>query len=135
MGTTMVITQPAPFVSAFVETVDQAMRAQNPSHGMSAIQRPGLAFCVTAVLVTNSICWARVARASLGTYALAASAWMFCHSKLPWAQLLVASVRVIWRHHGIPAGTLVIDDTDHPRSTSAQTLAHLYKLRDKASGG
>ena len=131
----MVIAQPAPFVSAFVETVDQAIRAHHPSHGMSAIQRAWLAFCVTAVLVTNSICWARFARASLGTYSLAALSWMFCHSKLPWDQLLVASVRVILRHHGIPAGTLVIDDTDNPRSKSAKTLAHLYKLRDKASGG
>jgi hypothetical protein len=131
----MVIAKPAPFVSAFVDAVDQAIREQNPSHGMSARQRAWLAFCVTAVLVTNSICWARFERASLGTYSLAAFSWMFRHSKMPWDKLLVASVRVILRHHGITAGTLVIDDTDNPRSKSAKTLAHLYKLRDKASGG
>jgi hypothetical protein len=131
----MVIAKPAPFVSAFVDAVDQAIREQNPSHGMSARQRAWLAFCVTAVLVTNSICWARFERASLGTYSLAALSWMFRHSKRPWDKLLVASVRVILRHHGITAGTLVIDDTDNPRSKSAKTLAHLYKLRDKASGG
>src|SRR5215831_9210812 len=33
------------------------------------------------------------------------------------------------------SGTLVIDDTDNPRSKSAKALAYLYKLRDKASGG
>src|SRR4030088_3573670 len=60
---------------------------------------------------------------------------MLRHSKLPWDTLLVASVRVILRHHGITSGTLVIDDTDNPRSKSAKTLAHLYKLRDKESGG
>ena len=59
MGTAMVIAQPAPFVSAFIDAVDQAIREQSPSHGMSAMQRAWLAFCVTAVLVTNSICWAR----------------------------------------------------------------------------
>jgi hypothetical protein len=37
---------------------------------MSATQRAWLAFCVTAVLVTNSICWARFERASLGTSSL-----------------------------------------------------------------
>jgi hypothetical protein len=131
----MVLAQPAPFVSAFVEAVDQAIRAHNPSHGMSAIQRAWLAFCVTAVLVTNSSCGARLARASLGTYSLAALSWMFGHRKLSWDQLLVASVGGIVRHHGLTAGTLVIDDTDNPRSKSAKTLAHLYKLRDKASGG
>src|SRR5882762_2748482 len=131
----MVIGKPAPFVSAFVAAVDDAMRAYHPSHMMSATQRAWLAFCVTAVLVTNAICWARFERASLGTYSLAALSWMFRHSKLPWDTLLVASVRVILRPHGITSGTLVIDDTDNPRSKSAKTLAYLYKLRDKESGG
>jgi hypothetical protein len=102
---------------------------------MSATQRASLAFCLTAVLVTNSICWARFERASLGTYSLAALSWMFRHSKMPWDHLLVASVRVILRHHGITSGSLVIDDTDNQRSKSAKALAHLYTLRDKESGG
>jgi hypothetical protein len=131
----MLIGKPAPFVRAFVDAVDEAIRAQSPSHGLSTIQRAWLAFCVTAVLVTNSICWARFERASLGTYSLAALSWMFRHSKLPWDDLLVASVRVILRHYGLTSGSLVIDDTDNPRSKSARTLAHLYKLRDKDSGG
>src|SRR6266571_2990616 len=131
----MVIGKPAPFVSAFVEAVDAAIRAHQPNHALSGTQRTWLAFCLTAVLVTNSICWARFERASLGTYAMAALSWMFRHSKIPWEHLLVASVRVILRHHGITSGSLVIDDTDNPRSKSAQALAYLYKLRDKASGG
>ena len=49
--------------------------------------------------------------------------------------LLVASVRVILHHHGSTSGSLIIDDTDNPRSKSAHTRAHLYKLRDKESGG
>ncbi|HEY5867227.1 MAG TPA: hypothetical protein VI542_17030 [Candidatus Tectomicrobia bacterium] len=72
----MVIGKPAPFVSAFVEAVDDAIRKHYPSHAMSATQRAWLAFCVTAVLVTNSMCWARFERASLGTYSLAALSWM-----------------------------------------------------------
>jgi hypothetical protein len=131
----MIIGKPAPFVRAFVDVVDEAIREQRPSHGMSAMQRTWLAFCVTAVLVTNSMCWARFARASLGTYSLAALSWMFRHSKIPWDELLVASVRVILRHYGITSGSLVIDDTDNPRSKSAQALAHLYQLRDQESGG
>src|SRR4030095_12926982 len=125
------IGKPAPFVSAFVAAVDEAIRAHQPSHGMSAMQRAWLAFCITAVLVTNSICWARFARASLGTYALAALSWMFRHSKIPWDELLVASVRVILRHYGLTCGSLVIDDTDNPRSKSAKAPAHPYKLPHK----
>lgn len=135
LETSMVLEKPAPFVRAFVEVVDEAIREHHPSHGLSAMQRTWVAFCVTAVLVTNSICWARFERASLGTYALAALSWMFRHSKIPWESLLVASVRVILRQYGITSGSLVLDDTDNQRSKSAKTLAHLYKLRDKESGG
>jgi DDE superfamily endonuclease len=131
----MVIGKPAPFASAFVEAVDAAIREPQPHHALSVTQRTWLAFCITAVLVTNSICWARFARASLGTYALAALSWMFRHSKIPWDQLLVASVQVVLRHHGITSGNLIIDDTDNPRSKAAKALAYLYKLHDKKSGG
>jgi hypothetical protein len=131
----MILAKPAPFVCTFMDAVDEAIRQDHPNQAMSAIQRTWLAFCVTAVLVTNSICWARFERASLGSYSLAALSWMFRHSKIPWDYLLVASVRVILRHHGITSGSLVIDDTDNPRSKSAKTLAHLYKLRHKESGG
>jgi len=131
----MILGKPAPFVSAFLDAVDDAIRAYQPHHGMSAMQRAGLAFCVTAVVVTNSICWTRFARASLGTYALGAFSWMLRHSTMPWDELLVASVRVILHHHGITSGSLLIDDTANPRSKAAHTLAYLYKLRDKESGG
>src|SRR5262252_6860116 len=95
LETPMTLGKPASFVSAFIDAVDHAIRAYQPHHGMSAMQRAWPAFCVTAVVVTNSICWARFARASLGTYSLAALSWMFRHSKIPWDELLVASVRVI----------------------------------------
>jgi len=54
---------------------------------------------------------------------------------MPWDALLVASVRGILRHHGIPSGSVVVDDTDTPRAKAATKLAHLYKRRDKESGG
>src|SRR5262249_61283752 len=66
---------------------------------------------------------------------MAALSWMFRHRKIRWDRLLVASGRVILRHHGITSGSLVIDDTDNARSKAAKKLAYLYKLRDKASGG
>ena len=131
----MILAKPAPFVSAFIDAVDEAIRQDHPNSGMSATQRLWLAFCLTATLITHSICWARFERASLGTYSMAALSWMFRHSKIPWDHLLVASVRVILRYHGITSGSLVIDDTDNPRSKSANKLAYLYKLRDKESGG
>src|SRR5437867_13398533 len=112
----MIIGKPAPFVSAFIDAVDTAIRAHQPHHAMSATQRAWLAFCLTAVLVTNSICWARFERASLGTYALAALWWRLRHRKIPWDHLLVASRPVSLQHHAITSGTLGVDDTDSPRA-------------------
>src|SRR6266496_6509981 len=131
----MLIGKPAPFVSTFVAAVDEALRAHQPNCGLSAIQRTWLAFCVTAILVTNSICWARFERASLGAYSLAALSWMFRHAKIPWEYLLGARVRVLFASYGITGGSLVIDETEKQRSKVATTLAHVYKLRDKESGG
>src|SRR6266446_3678750 len=99
----MVLGKPAPFVSAFVAAVDDAM------------------------------CWARFERASLGPSSLAALSWMLRHSQLPWDTRLVASVLVLLRPHGLTSGTLVIDDTDNPRSKSAKTLAYLYKQLPRSS--
>ena len=125
----------SPLVRAFVDAVDATMRAHQPHHALAVTQRTWLAFCLTAVLVTTAMCWARFARASLGTSAMAALSWLFRHRKIPWEPLLVASVRGILRHHGIPSGRLVSDDTDPPRSTSAKALASLYTRREKESGG
>jgi len=131
----MIMAQPLPFVTAFVDTIDKAIQAHAVDHRLSPIQRTWLAFCLTAILVTNSVCWARFARASLGTYSLAALSWMFRHAKIPWELLLIASVRVLLHHYGITHGSLVIDDTDKPRSKSAKHIAYLHKLHDKESGG
>jgi hypothetical protein len=64
----MILTKPAPFVSAFIDAVDEAIRQDHPNCGMSATPRAWLAFCLTATLITHSICWARFERASLGSY-------------------------------------------------------------------
>jgi hypothetical protein len=135
LETRMLLGKPAPFVRACSAAVDSAIRTPQPHHAMSATQRAWLALCVTAVLVTNAVCWARCERASLGMDSLAALAWMFRHSTMPWDPLLVASVRVIFQHHGLTSGRLVVDDTDNPRATSAQALAHLYTRRAKDRGG
>jgi hypothetical protein len=131
----MLVGKPAPFVSAVVAAVDEAIRAPQPHGGLSTIPPLWLAFWITAVLVTHSMGWARFARASLGTYALAALAWMLRHRKRPWDARLVARVRVRLRSHGLTSGHLMLDDTDNARSKAAQALAPLDKWRDKASGG
>ena len=94
-----------------------------------------VSFCILAILVTDSVCWAKFERASLGRYSLAALSWMFCHSKIPWNLVLEMSVRVILHRYGITQGCLAVDDTDKKRSKTTRKIAYVHKLKDKASGG
>jgi hypothetical protein len=131
----MMIGKPAPFVSAFVDAVNEVIRVQHAGGGMSAMQRTGLALCGTAVLITHAIGWARFERARLGTDALAALSWMFRHRKIPWDELLVAGVRGMLRHDGLTCGRRVMDDPDNPRAQAAQARASRYTRRDNESRG
>jgi DDE superfamily endonuclease len=132
----MLISRPLPFVRAFVDEINTALKAHNPAcAGLSAIQRRWLSFCLMAIMLTQSICWARFERAGLGRYSQAALSWMFRRAKLPWEELLQMSVRVILRRHGMSGGVLGVDDTDNVRTKVTSRIAHVHKLKDKASGG
>ncbi len=108
----MFIVKPLPFVTTFIDALDKAIEESKPGWGLSGIQKAWLSFCILAILVTDSVCWAKFERASLGRYSLAALSWMFCHSKIPWDLVLQMSVRVILHRYGITQGCLAVDDTD-----------------------
>ena len=62
----MFIGQTLPFVTAYVEELDTALRAIDPESGLTRVQKGWVSFCLLAIVVTNSICWKRFERASLG---------------------------------------------------------------------
>ena len=132
----MLIHQPLPFVQEFVAALDEALRAHDGAgRGLSRLQQRRLSFCLMAIVITNSLCWARFERVGLGRYSQAALSWVFCRAKLPWEWLLALSVRVILHRYGITGGTLVADDSDRERSKVTRRIAGVHKLKDKTSGG
>lgn len=131
----MFFSTPLPFIKDFIEDLDEAIKQYNLQARLSITQRSWLAFCIMALLVTHSLCWSGFERASLGKYSTAGLSWMFCRSKIYWSLLLQMSVLVILRNYGIRAGILALDDTDKRRSKSTKNLAHVHKLKDKATGG
>ncbi len=132
----MLISEPLPFVKEFIDALNAALKAHRPvGGGLSLAQRSWLGFCLMGIVITNSVCWARFERAGLGRYSLAALSWMFRHSKLPWERLLEHSVQVILKRYEIIEGCLCLDDSDKRRSKVTQKIAHVHKLKDKASGG
>ena len=131
----MLFDAPLPFVKAFVDQIDEAIEQHQPQARLSTAQRAWLSFCIMAVLICNVVCWAQFERASLGAYSVSALSWMFRHSKIPWDLLLPMSTRVILRRHGLCAGVLVLDDSDKRRSKTTKRIAHVHKVKDKATGG
>jgi hypothetical protein len=131
----MIFSKPLPFVSIYIEALNEAIAKHKPGAKLSLIQRSWLSLCIMAILLTNSVCWARFERASLGMYSLAALSWMFRHSRIPWEMLFVVSTKHILEKHGIKMGILDLDDSDRKRSKVAPKIGYLHKLKDKTSGG
>ena len=131
----MFIGESLPFVTKFVDEVDASLRRIDPAAGMSRLQKSWLSFCLLAIMVTNSVCWKRFERASLGKRSHASLSWMFRQSQVFWQFLLRVSVSVIVERYGITEGVLVVDDSDKKRSKRTQRIYKAHKLKDKSSGG
>jgi len=131
----MYIDEPTPFIKAYVEEIDQALQKIEPQAGLSTLQKKWLAFCLLAIVVTNSVCWARFERASLGNYSVAALCWMFRKANINWGLILHASIKVILWRYGITTGVLTLDDSEKRRAKITKRIYRAHKLKDKKSGG
>ena len=127
----MFITTPLPFVQEFVDELHETLVKYQPCAGLSRRQRLWLSFCLMGILVSNSVCWAKFERASLGNYSLAALSWMFRKSQIPWGLLLHMSVRVLLANDGITHGALVIDDSDKKRHIPPDYVVERVTLQRK----
>ena len=131
----MCIRDSAHFIKTFVTDLDAALGKLKPNAKLTQLQRFWLGFCLTGMLLTNSVCWAKFERASLGDYKIAALSWMFREAKVAWAYLLLASVTLVLERHGITEGVLVLDESDRARSKRTKRIHKVHKQKHKASGG
>jgi hypothetical protein len=131
----MYINEPAPFIKEYVEELDKSLRKIGSGAGLSTLQKRWLAFCLLAIVVTNSVCWARFERASLGHYSMAALCWMFRKAKINWSLILHASIKVILWRYEISSGVLTLDDSEKRRAKITKRIYRAHKLKDKKTGG
>ena len=80
----MLLHEPADFIKTFVTDLNVALGKLKPNDRLTHLQTVWLGFCLTAMLLTNSVCWAKFERASLGEYKIAALSWMFREAKSRW---------------------------------------------------
>ena len=123
------------FIKIFVTDLDAALGKLKPNAKLTQLQRFWLGFCLTGMLLTNSVCWAKFERASLGEYKIAALSWMFREAKVAWHYLLLASISLVLEQHGITEGELVLDESDRSRSKRTKRIHKAHKQKHKASGG
>lgn len=131
----MLMSEPAHFIKTFVDDLDAALGKLKANAKLTALQKIWLGFCLTGILLTNSVCWAKFERASLGGYQIAALSWMFREAKIAWNYLLLASVTVVLERHRLTEGVLVLDESDRSRSKRTQRIHQVHKQKHKASGG
>jgi hypothetical protein len=129
------MSEPASFIKTFVADLDAALGKLKPNAKLTQLQKIWLGFCLTGILLTNSVCCAKFERASLGEYKIAALSWMFREAKVAWEYLLLASVTLVLERHGITEGVLVLDESDRSRSKRTKRIHKAHKQKHKASGG
>ena len=131
----MLLKEPVKFVTEFIDAVNQEIKTTHPGKRLTKIQRYWLSFCVSAILMTNGVCWAWFERVSIGKHKLSTLSWMFRRGKICWDWLIISSLQVVLRKYGISEGVLVLDDSDRSRSKNTTHVAHVHKQKDKKTGG
>jgi hypothetical protein len=134
-GFMMIIGKTVPFVTMFVDELDCALKRLAPKAGLTRKQKTWLRFCLVAIVVTNSVCWKRFERASLGKWPHARLSWMFRQTNHFWQWVLQASVSVLLSRYGITDGVLVLDDSEKKRTKQTTRIYKAHKVKDKTSGG
>jgi hypothetical protein len=125
-----------PFIREYVEALDKAIKTKDPgSDGLTRLQKVWLSFIILGTLITNSVCWAKCERFSLGQYSIKQISWFFRRSRIVWDLLLAASVLQIVEAYGIKEGVLAIDDTDRERSKNTTQISQVHKIKSKKTSG
>ncbi len=131
----MFLTEAAPFIDNFLVDLESSLNTLSPPRSLSRLQRVYLGICLTGILLTHTVCWAKFERASLGSYKISALSWVFRKSCIPWSYLLLCSVKQILKEYDIKEGELVIDESDRARSKRTTRIHKTHKQKHKASGG
>jgi len=131
----MLMGEPATFIQNFINDLDTALGELKLNAKLSRAQKIWLGFCLTGMLLMNSVCWAKFERASLGGYKVSALSWMFRETKIYWNIMLQASVVLILKRYGIQEGVMAIDESDRARSKRTKRIHYVHKQKHKASGG
>jgi len=121
------------FIKSYIDLLNESLKDVDGK--LTKSQKAWLAFCLTAMIFTNTINWKAWERWSGGKYSDSALSKMLRWSQIPWNRLLLASTRLIIARYNIKGGVLVIDDSDHQRSKNTTRIGYVHKIKDKKYDG
>jgi hypothetical protein len=124
-----------PEVISYVEALDVSLRSLPGGKKLSRVQKVWLSFCLTAIVVTHTLCWEKFERSSAGSYKARALSFMFHHSNILWNKIFTASTLLLLRLHNAKSGILSIDDSNRGRSKSTTRIFGVHKVKDKKTNG
>lgn len=122
------------FINEYIESLNKILQQENKQQ-LTSTQRIWMKFVLLGILVTNTVCWAKMERFSIGQYSNKAISWMFRRGKICWGLLLTSSVKYIIKKYKITNCVLGIDDSDKTRSKNATEIAKIHKIKDKKTAG
>jgi hypothetical protein len=123
------------FISIFVTDLSKELKLLNKDAGLSKTQVTWLGFVLSAIIVSNKICWASFERICNGKYKSTRLLGLFRRANIMWNLISIASVRMILRKYGLNEGVLLLDDSDKNRSKNVKKIHAAHKVKDKATGG
>ncbi|MCX6990681.1 MAG: transposase [Chlamydiae bacterium] len=117
------------FIKSYTDLLNESLKGVGGS--LTKSQKAWLAFCLTAMIFTNSINWKAWERWSGGRYSDSALSKMLRKALIPWDRLLLASTRLIISRYGVKEGVLVIKDKKYDGYFNGQNLIFLLLVTDK----
>ena len=130
----MIVGKPLPFVTDYVNQLSEIMEHNQKKAAMTFGRKKWLEFCLMCIMVTNSICWRKFSRISLGSISDALLSWYF-RRPMTWGLLLSASVNLILENFDIKEGLLLIDDTGKKRSKVTKRIPYVHHFKNKEGTG
>lgn len=130
----MIVGKPFAFLIDYVNQLSYIMEATEKKSGITCGQKKWLAFCLTCIIVTNTICWRKFSRISLGTFTDSLLSWYF-RRPMTWGLLLSCSIRLVLEKFAVSEGLLLIDDTGKKRSKVTKRLPDVHYFKSKEGTG
>lgn len=123
------------FIAIYIQGLNDQLKKLNTGADLSKRQMLWFGFVLSAIIVSNSICWEIFGRMSNKRQKAAKLLGMFRRAKISWDKLTIASIHLICDRYNLTEGVLLLDDSDKTRSKNCKKIHAAHKVKDKATGG